>query len=169
MRCTDSYVLYLTGVTLFVLLVVLFSTTLSLKRKIIIPSTHVTSCDSLCPLPPGSDRCTKIDNPNTILTSPLKKAERHWFKLGTELDIKLHALENIEGEEKKNHYNFRAMITKWYNNNTEHCWEAIITALEAIEELDLANELGVLLLCHTQSAVSTTHFLFFLRYDICSV
>ena len=73
----------------------------------------LTSCDSLCPLPLGSDHCTKIDSPNTILTSPQKKVAHHWFELGTKLDIKLHALENIEEEEKRNYIKFRAMITKW--------------------------------------------------------
>ena len=75
------------------------------------------------------------------LVEKLEPVSAQWDRLGIFLGFKLNDLDEIRRDKQDTNLSLVAMCNKWLERNPSGSWKDIVTALQKIKRLDLADEL----------------------------
>eukprot|EP00731_Ephydatia_muelleri_P025506 Em0017g589a len=132
MRSLMPCVLTIGGLSVFLWLLVYF----------LFPSgtaTHVTAGSSIANK--GALKCTPIRDVKELILE-LNNIQ-DWLLLGRELKIEQDDLEQWKNDIVEPELRLRAVLRDWYNSNTNHCWEAMWSVLQAIGHEQLAESIAI--------------------------
>lgn len=86
-------------------------------------------------------KCTPINNVKELILE--LNDIQDWMLLGQQLKVEQGDLDQWKHDIAEPELRLRAVLRDWYNSTTEHCWEAIWSALKSIGQRELADSIAV--------------------------
>ena len=84
--------------------------------------------------------CTEIKEVR-LLCRALKEFSQ-WKQLGTELGISQAKMDMIENDNVDTESRKQALLQMWFDKHDKVCWEALISALKAMDQVKLAKKVA---------------------------
>ena len=106
-------------------------------------STHVTAGSSMPGTNKGTLKCTPIRDVKELILELHVNEMQDWMLLGRELKIEQGDLEQWKDNIVEPELRLRAVLREWYSSDTNHCWEDMWSALQAIGHKQLAESIAI--------------------------